>query len=157
MLRLHRHFPLFLLRRSCSQAPRSPWPQASPPRARPKPRSQRVLCCERAWRSWNPRVTLTRVLGCCRRQRIRSPSHRRASSSTPRRMLSESDFFVGVLLQLGIELLNLAPNSILILAVFQHLCEGFLGFIPSPSLFFHFYYLCRSGNNPSQVFGCGYF
>src|SRR5438128_1897159 len=43
---------------------------------------------------------------------------------------SESDFLVGVLLQLGIELVNLAPNSILILAIFQHLCEVFLGFTP---------------------------
>ena len=54
----------------------------------------------------------------------------------------ESDFLADILLQLGIELVNLAPNSILILSIFQHLCEGFLGFVPSPSLFFHFYYLC---------------
>ena len=30
----------------------------------------------------------------------------------------ESDFLTGILLQLGIELVNLAPNSILILAIF---------------------------------------
>src|SRR5438105_1891654 len=50
----------------------------------------------------------------------------------------ESDFVTSVLHHLGIELVNPAPNSILILAIFQHLCEGFLGFVPVPSLFFLF-------------------
>src|SRR5438128_11868821 len=48
----------------------------------------------------------------------------------------ESDFLTGILLQLRIELVNLAPNSILILTIFQHICEGLLGFSPRLPCFF---------------------
>src|SRR5438128_1608793 len=48
------------------------------------------------------------------------------------------------------------PHSILILAIFQHLCECFLGILPMPSLFLHYYYSCRVGDI-SQVFAGGYF
>ena len=68
--------------------------------------------------------------------------------------LTESDFLAGVLVQCEIELVNLTPNSILILAIFQHLCEGFLGILLLPSLFLHYYYLCRV-RNVDQVFSGG--
>src|SRR5438105_14546115 len=55
--------------------------------------------------------------------------------------LPESDFLAGVLVHCMIELVNLTPNSILILAIFQHLCEGYLGILPTPSLFLHYSYL----------------
>jgi hypothetical protein len=49
-------------------------------------------------------------------------------------------FFHMVLMDYGILLADLHPNSVLVLAIFQHLCEMFLGIKPSIALFRHFYY-----------------
>src|SRR5438105_6533011 len=46
--------------------------------------------------------------------------------------LPKSEFFADVLVQCEIELVNLNPNSILILAIFQNLCECYLGFFRTP-------------------------
>src|SRR5438105_1613306 len=46
--------------------------------------------------------------------------------------LPESDFLAGVLVQWEIELVNLTTNSILILTIFQHLCEVYLVFFRHP-------------------------
>ena len=41
----------------------------------------------------------------------------------------------------GISLNHLAPNAVLYLSIFVHLCETFLGIPPSLSLFRHFFHL----------------
>ena len=48
----------------------------------------------------------------------------------------ESSFFANILTQCGIEFVNLIPNSVLLLAIFQHLGEGFLGILPTPLFIF---------------------
>jgi hypothetical protein len=50
-------------------------------------------------------------------------------------------FLHTVLSEYGLLLANLHPNSILVLAIFQYLCEAFISVKPSIALFYHFYYL----------------
>jgi len=52
-----------------------------------------------------------------------------------------SAFFLAVLEDFGVQLLHLSPNSIVILAVFAHLCEMFVGVMPSVPLFRHYFAL----------------
>ena len=52
-----------------------------------------------------------------------------------------SAFFLAVLEDFGVQLLHLSPNSIVILAVFAHLCEMFVGVMPSVPLFRHYFVL----------------
>ena len=53
--------------------------------------------------------------------------------------LPESDFLIEVLNHYGIELVHLVSNSVLVLSVFAHMFEAFLGIDPSLRLF-RFYY-----------------
>ena len=51
------------------------------------------------------------------------------------------DFLRGLLFFYGIELVNLNPNSILMIAIFVHFCEAFLGIFPHDGLFKHYFYI----------------
>jgi hypothetical protein len=44
-----------------------------------------------------------------------------------------------VVAMFGLHLAKLNPQAILVMAVFKHLCEGFVGVMPSVVLFWHFY------------------
>jgi len=55
--------------------------------------------------------------------------------------LPTCDFLRGLLFFYGIELVNLNPNSILLIAIFVHFCEAFLGIPPHAGLFKHFFYI----------------
>jgi len=56
--------------------------------------------------------------------------------------LPPSAFFSAVLRHYGLQPHNIAPNSILVLAGFQALCEGYLGIEPTVELF-KYCFLCR--------------
>jgi hypothetical protein len=56
-----------------------------------------------------------------------------------------SAFFLAVLEDFNVHLLHLAPNSVMMLAVFAHLCEMFVGVMPSVALFRHYYALRPTG------------
>lgn len=58
-----------------------------------------------------------------------------------------SDFFCAILAHYQIHALHLQPNSILLLAVFAYICEGFLGVMPSVALFRTFYSLRLTAAN----------
>lgn len=62
------------------------------------------------------------------------------------------DFFLAVLDHYRIHMLHLHPNVVLVLAVFAHLCEGFIGVRPSLELFRHFFVLRLNPGN--QISGC---
>ena len=51
-----------------------------------------------------------------------------------------SAFSVAVLAEYGLLLAHLHPNAILTLAMFQYLCECFVGIDPHVALFRHYYY-----------------
>src|SRR5438128_7188542 len=55
--------------------------------------------------------------------------------------LPTSSFFRGLLYFYGIELVNLNPNSILLISTFINLCEAFLGVHPHFALFHHMFAL----------------
>ena len=46
-----------------------------------------------------------------------------------------SEFFVAVMETYGLHLTQLHPNALLMLSIFAHLCEGFIGVMPLVSLF----------------------
>lgn len=50
-----------------------------------------------------------------------------------------SDFFLAVLEHYQVRMLHLHPNAVLTLAIFTHLCEAFVGVMPSLELFRHFF------------------
>lgn len=52
-----------------------------------------------------------------------------------------SHFFLAILDDFQIQLLHLTPNSIMMLAIFTHLYEMFVGVLPSVALFHHFFAL----------------
>ena len=58
----------------------------------------------------------------------------------------------------GVQLAHLSPNSVVILAVFAHLCEMFVGVPPSVALFRHFFILQavgkKKGSDDVEVVGC---
>ena len=54
-------------------------------------------------------------------------------------------FFLQVLETYGIQLVHLSPNSVVVLAVFAHLCKMFMGVAPSATLLRHFFVLSRWG------------
>ena len=56
-----------------------------------------------------------------------------------------SAFFLAVLEDFGVQLLHLSPNSVVILAIFAHLCEMFVGVMPSVTLFRHYFVLRSVG------------
>ena len=49
-----------------------------------------------------------------------------------------STFLLQVLDTYGVQLVHLSPNSVVVLAVFAHLCEMFMGVAPSVTLLRHF-------------------
>ena len=63
-----------------------------------------------------------------------------------------SDFLLAILEVYQIQLLHLHPNSILILAIFAHLCEAYIGIRPSVALFRSFYALRRTA--AGERLGC---
>ena len=63
-----------------------------------------------------------------------------------------SDFFCAILDHYQIHALHLQPNSVLLLAIFAYLCEGFLGMMPSVALWRCFYSLRVTAGN--QRSGC---
>lgn len=63
------------------------------------------------------------------------------------------DFFLAVLEHFQLHMLHLHPNVVLVLAIFAHLCEGFVGVRPSLELFWHFYSPHPSSKD-NQTSGC---
>ena len=63
-----------------------------------------------------------------------------------------SDFLLAILEVYQIQLLHLHPNSILILAIFAHLCEAYIGIRPSVALFRSFYSLRSTA--PGERLSC---
>lgn len=55
-------------------------------------------------------------------------------------VLPHSFFLHGIMELYGLQLAQLHPSSFFKLAVFQHLCEAFVGVMPSVALFRHYYY-----------------
>lgn len=58
-----------------------------------------------------------------------------------------SDFFLAVSEHYRIHSLHLHPNVVLVLAIFSHLCEGFIGVRPSLELFQYFFALRPNSGN----------
>ena len=46
--------------------------------------------------------------------------------------------------EFGLHMVHLTPNAVLMLALFAHACEAFMGVRPSVALFHHFFSLVRS-------------
>jgi hypothetical protein len=71
--------------------------------------------------------------------------------------LSASAFLYRFLQYFGICLNHLTPNGVLHLSMFVHLCEPFLGILPSISLFCYFFHMKPHprSDNISPLGGCG--
>ena len=67
-----------------------------------------------------------------------------------------SSFFLLLLEDFGLQLQHLTPHSILLAAIFVHLCEMFVGVRPCVLLFRHFFQLVKSGKSKDEV-GAYYF
>jgi hypothetical protein len=67
-----------------------------------------------------------------------------------------SSFFLLLLEDFGLQLQHLTPHSILLTAIFVHLCEMFVGVRPCVILFRHFFVLVKSGKGKDEV-GAYYF
>ena len=52
-----------------------------------------------------------------------------------------SDFFLAILKEYGLLLAHLSPQAVATMAAFQHLCEAFVGVMPSAPLFRYFFVL----------------
>lgn len=63
-----------------------------------------------------------------------------------------SDFFLAILEHYQVHMLHLHPNAVLTLAIFTHLCEAFVGAMPSLELIRHFFAMRLIPGN--QVFSC---
>lgn len=50
-----------------------------------------------------------------------------------------ADFFLRIIDEYGLLMLQLHPNAITTMATFAHLCENFVGMAPSVPLFRHYY------------------
>ena len=48
-------------------------------------------------------------------------------------------FFLSVVASFGLHVAHLHPNALVTLAIFQHLCEGFVGIRASVALFRHYF------------------
>ena len=53
-----------------------------------------------------------------------------------------SEFFVEMMYTYGFHLLDFAPNAMTCMAVFAHMCENFVGVLPTVALFRHFFTPC---------------
>jgi len=67
-----------------------------------------------------------------------------------------SSFFLLLLEDFGLQLQHLTPHSILLTAIFVHLCEMFVGVRPCVLLFRQFFQLVKSGKSKDEV-GAYYF
>ena len=67
-----------------------------------------------------------------------------------------SPFFLLLLEDFGLQRQHLTPHSILLTAIFVHLCEMFVGVRPCVLLFRHFFQLMKSGKGKDEV-GAYYF
>jgi hypothetical protein len=67
-----------------------------------------------------------------------------------------SSFFLLLLEEFGLQLHHLNPHSILLVAVFAHLMEMFVGVRPCTTIFRHFYALVGTGRSKHEV-GAYYF
>ena len=63
-------------------------------------------------------------------------------------------FLLRVLEYYGVELVNLAPNSIANISFFTYLCEAYLGVRPSLRLFRYFYRMAMSGKSTGTPGEC---
>ena len=62
-----------------------------------------------------------------------------------------SSFFLLLLEDFGLQLQHLTPHSILLTAIFVHLCEMFVGVRPCVILFHHFFIPVKSGKGKDEV------
>jgi hypothetical protein len=69
---------------------------------------------------------------------------------------SISSFFLLLLEEFGLQLQHLTPHSVLLVAVFAHFMEMFMGVRPCTTIFRHFYALVRTGRSNHEV-GAYYF
>jgi hypothetical protein len=67
-----------------------------------------------------------------------------------------SSFFLLLLEEFGLQLQHLTPHSVLLVAVFAHFMEMFMGLRPCTAIFSHFYALVGSGRSKREV-GAYYF
>jgi hypothetical protein len=67
-----------------------------------------------------------------------------------------SGFFVALLKFYGLRLQHLTPHAVLIVAIFVHLCEGFVGVEPCVRVF-RYYYQLRFNARGADVIGGAYF
>lgn len=71
--------------------------------------------------------------------------------------IDASDFLVNVLTHYRIEWSHLTPNSITALSIFAHLCEAYLGVLPTLEVFAHFYRLYHNMKAETATVGGIYF
>ena len=67
-----------------------------------------------------------------------------------------SSFFLLLLEEFGLQLQHLTPHSVLLVAVFVHLMEMFMGVRPYVSIFRHYYALVGFGRSRG-IIGAYYF
>jgi hypothetical protein len=67
-----------------------------------------------------------------------------------------SSFFLLLLEEFGLQLYHLTPHSVLLVAVFAHFMEMFMGVRPCTTIFRHFYTLVGTGRSKREV-GAYYF
>jgi hypothetical protein len=67
-----------------------------------------------------------------------------------------SSFFLLLLEELGLQLQHLTPHSVLLVAVFFHFMEMFVGVRPCTTIFLHFYALVGTGKSKREI-GAYYF
>lgn len=65
--------------------------------------------------------------------------------------LLKSDFLIEVLNHYIIELVHLVPNSVLVLSIFAHMFEAFLGIAPSLRLFKFYYQIIRNNKGAGAL------
>jgi hypothetical protein len=62
-----------------------------------------------------------------------------------------SSFFLLLLEEFGLQLQHLTPHSVLLVAVFAHFMEMFVGVHPCITIFRHFYALVGSGRSKRKI------
>jgi hypothetical protein len=68
-----------------------------------------------------------------------------------------SSFFLLLLEEFGLQLHHLTPHSVLLVAVFAHFMEMFVGVRPCTTIFKHFYALVGTGKSKRSEIGAYYF
>jgi hypothetical protein len=67
-----------------------------------------------------------------------------------------SSFFLLLLEEFGLQLQHLTPHSVLLVAIFAHFMEMFMGVCPCTTIFRHFYALVGIGRSKREI-GAYYF